>query len=64
MVKVDIIQEVLSHIQSDDVNTVDESARLEYFYNKSTPAERKAIDVAFTYLCGWQLSTILKGEAN
>lgn len=52
-----LIEEIIKAINTDDC---DQSQELIACYEKSTEAERDAIDRTFTYLCGWTLKTLIE----
>jgi len=57
-----IIERVAHAIATDDGRPERDSASIKERYETATPAERELLDGVFVLLCGWRLSTIIKGE--
>lgn len=59
-----LIDTIAEEIRNDDVDTDDQSARLERLYAEADAAGRGVLDDAFICLCGYSLHTLISFMAE
>lgn len=55
-----LIEHVAREMETDEVNTENQSERMIAAYLAANDAGRELVDTIFTCLCGWKLSTLLE----